>query len=178
MRPRRRATRWCTEGPDAVRRLIALGARFDTDAAGDIALTREGGHLRDRIAHAGGDATGAEIFRALVAAVADDAGIELVEHALALDLLVDDRGAVQGLTLHVMGEGQRDGVGAVLAPAVVLATGGLGQVFTQSTNPRSPPATAWRWRCAPAPTWPTWSSCSSTPPCCGSGRTPPASSRW
>jgi L-aspartate oxidase len=124
-----------TEGPDAVRRLIALGARFDTDSTGEIALTREGGHLRDRIAHAGGDATGAEISRALVAAVAGHAGIELVENALALDLLLDERGAAQGLTLHVMGEGQRGGVGAVLAPVVVLATGGLGQVFNASTNP-------------------------------------------
>ncbi len=124
-----------TEGPDAVRRLIALGARFDTDESGDIALTREGGHLRDRIAHAGGDATGAEISRALVAAVAGKAGIRVIENALALDLLVDDRGAAQGLTLHVMDAGQHDGVGAVLAPAVVLATGGLGQVFNQSTNP-------------------------------------------
>jgi L-aspartate oxidase len=124
-----------TEGPDAVRRLIALGARFDTDESGDIALTREGGHLRDRIAHAGGDATGAEISRALVAAVAGKAGIDLIENALALDLLLDDRGAAQGLTLHVMNQGQRDGVGAALAPAVVLATGGLGQVFSLSTNP-------------------------------------------
>ncbi len=124
-----------TEGPDAVRRLIALGARFDTDESGDIALTREGGHLRDRIAHAGGDATGAEISRALVAAVAGRAGIQMMENALALDLLVDDRGAAQGLTLHVMGQGQHDGVGAVLAPAIVLATGGLGQVFSLSTNP-------------------------------------------
>jgi L-aspartate oxidase len=123
------------EGPDAVRRLIALGARFDTDSTGEIALTREGGHLRDRIAHAGGDATGAEISRALVAAVAGHAGIELVENALALDLLLDARGAAQGITLHVMGEGQRGGVGAVLAPVVVLATGGLGQVFNASTNP-------------------------------------------
>jgi L-aspartate oxidase len=124
-----------SEGPDAVRRLIDLGARFDTDDSGDIALTREGGHLRDRIAHAGGDATGAEISRALVAAVAGRAGIEVIVDALALDLLLDDRGAAQGLTLHVMGQGQRDGVGAVLAPAVVLATGGLGQVFSLSTNP-------------------------------------------
>ncbi len=124
-----------TEGPDAVRRLIALGARFDTDESGDIALTREGGHLRDRIAHAGGDATGAEISRALVAAVAGRAGIEVIENALALDLLLDETGSAQGLTLHVMGQGQRDGVGAVLAPAVVLATGGLGQVFSLSTNP-------------------------------------------
>ena len=125
----------CTMGPAAVRNLIAAGARFDHDTTGGIALTREGGHLRDRIAHAGGDATGAEIFRALVAAIAGDPGIELVEHALALDLLTDDQGGVQGITLHVIGEGQHDGVGAVLAPAVVVATGGLGQVFAQTTNP-------------------------------------------
>ncbi len=125
----------CTLGPPAVRNLIAAGARFDQDKAGGIALTREGGHLRDRIAHAGGDATGAEIFRALVMAIADDPGIELIEHALALDLLIDDQGGAQGITLHVIDEGEHDGVGAVLAPAVVLATGGLGQVFSQTTNP-------------------------------------------
>ena len=57
-----------TEGPARVRELIGLGARFDTDASGEITLTREGGHHRDRITHAGGDATGAEIQRALTAA--------------------------------------------------------------------------------------------------------------
>ncbi|MFN8125229.1 MAG: L-aspartate oxidase [Candidatus Nanopelagicales bacterium] len=124
-----------TQGPGAVRRLVDLGTRFDRTAGGDLALTREGGHLRDRIAHAGGDATGAEIVRALVQAVHDDHDITLYEQALALDLLRDATGAVQGVTLHVMGQGQRDGVGAVLAPAVVLATGGLGQVFAATTNP-------------------------------------------
>ena len=124
-----------TEGPDCVRSLIGLGAHFDLDASGALALTREGGHHRDRIAHAGGDATGAEVSRALVAAVALDPGIELIEGALVLDLLRDDDGGAQGVTLHVMGQGQRDGVGAVLAPAVVLATGGFGQVFAQTTNP-------------------------------------------
>src|SRR5204862_3864087 len=111
-----------TEGPDAVRRLMALGAHFDTAADGTVALTREGGHLRRRIAHAGGDATGAEISRALLAALKDTDGIEVIEHALVLDLLMT-RSRVAGITLHVMGEGQRDGVGAVMAPAVVLATG-------------------------------------------------------
>lgn len=124
-----------TEGPTAVRGLIELGTRFDLDPSGEISLTREGGHLRDRIAHAGGDATGAEISRALVAAVREDRGIEVVENALALDLLLDATGAAQGVTLHVMGSGQRDGVGAALAPAVLLATGGFGQVFGQTTNP-------------------------------------------
>ncbi|MFZ3499452.1 L-aspartate oxidase [Streptomyces sp. 5.8] len=124
-----------TEGPDAVRRLIATGAVFDTSAeTGEIELTREGGHHRRRIAHAGGDATGAEISRALVEAV-QDAGIETVENALVLDLLLDAEGRTAGVTLHVMGEGQHDGVGAVHAPAVILATGGMGQVFSATTNP-------------------------------------------
>lgn len=124
-----------TEGPQAVWDLIEVGAAFDRDASGALSLTREGGHLRSRIAHAGGDATGAEISRALVAAVALDPGIELIEGALALDLLRDDEGSAQGVTLHVMGQGQRDGVGAALAPSVILAAGGFGQVFAQTTNP-------------------------------------------
>ncbi len=124
-----------TEGPEAVRELIALGARFDQSAEGVLSLTREGGHHRDRIAHAGGDATGAEIQRALVAAIEAAPDIEVIEHALAVDLMLGDDGGVCGLTLHVMGEGQRDGVGAVRCRAVVLASGGLGQVFSQTTNP-------------------------------------------
>ncbi|MEV0443373.1 L-aspartate oxidase [Streptomyces spectabilis] len=123
-----------TEGPDAVRRLIETGARFDAAAEGGLALTREGGHHRRRIAHAGGDATGAEISRALVDAVRER-GIPTVENALVLDLLTDAQGHAAGVTLHVMGEGQHDGVGAVRAPAVVLATGGMGQVFSATTNP-------------------------------------------
>ncbi|GAA3044809.1 L-aspartate oxidase [Kitasatospora albolonga] len=127
--------RLVTEGPDAVRHLIAAGAAFDKDADGEILLTREGGHHRRRIVHAGGDATGAEISRALVQAVRSDPGLELIEHALVLDLLTDPDGHAAGLTLHVMGEGQRDGVGAIRARAVVLATGGMGQVFSATTNP-------------------------------------------
>jgi L-aspartate oxidase len=125
-----------SEGPEAVRRLIARGAVFDRTSAGEIALTREGGHLRDRILHAGGDATGAEISRALLAAVVKDEGIDLVEHALVLDLLRDGDGHACGVTLHVIGKGTRDGVGRALGRAVVLSTGGLGQVFAQTTNPR------------------------------------------
>ena len=124
-----------TEGPDAVRDLIALGTHFDQTAEGELALTREGGHLRRRIAHAGGDATGAEIQRALVAAVAAAPDITVIEHALAVDVLLAEDGAVAGVTLHVMGEGEESGVGAVLCRAVVLASGGMGQVFSATTNP-------------------------------------------
>ena len=125
-----------TEGPAAVRRLIDRGAQFDTSADGGIALTREGGHHADRILHAGGDATGAEVSRALLARLdqlVDE--IEVIDHALVLDLLRDAEGRAAGLTLHVMGEGARDGVGAIRSRAVVLATGGLGQVFRATTNP-------------------------------------------
>ena len=76
-----------TEGPDAVRELIALGTEFDHHD-GELSLTREGGHHRDRIAHAGGDATGAEIQRALIAAIERTPEIEVIQHALAVDLLL------------------------------------------------------------------------------------------
>lgn len=138
-----------TEGPARVRELIAMGTKFDREPDGDVSLTREGGHHADRIAHAGGDATGAEISRALLAqldAVRSDPDIEIIEHAQVLDILTsagqiapqehdEDRRVACGVTLHVRGEGQRDGVGAALARAVVLATGGIGQVFVSSTNP-------------------------------------------
>jgi len=129
-----------TEGPDEVAKLINRGAEFDRDLAGKLELTREGGHMRNRIAHAGGDATGAEIERALIAAVTADQGIEIVEHALVLDLIPaqvepGEKPAVAGATLHVLGEGTRGGVGAVHARAVVLATGGIGQIYAVTTNP-------------------------------------------
>ena len=127
-----------TEGPARVRELVARGAEFDRTESGEIKLTREGGHHRDRIAHAGGDATGREISRALIAhldTVRSDPGIEVIEHALVVDLLTAADGAVAGVTLHVIGEGQLDGVGAAYARAVVLATGGLGQIYTSTTNP-------------------------------------------
>src|SRR6476620_10002924 len=126
------------EGTDAVWDLIALGAEFDRGDTGGLSLTREGGHHRDRILHAGGDATGREISRALIAAldrVRDDPGIEVIEHALVVDLLTDADERVCGVTLHVIGEGQVDGVGAAHARAVVLATGGLGQIYASTTNP-------------------------------------------
>jgi L-aspartate oxidase len=123
------------EGPARVRELIKMGAAFDRNADGSLMLTREGGHRANRIIHAGGDATGLEVQRALHAAVLRDPWIRLVEHALVLDLLRDSDGRACGVTLHVLGEGSEDGVGAVLARAVVLATGGLGQMFAATTNP-------------------------------------------
>ncbi len=123
-----------TEGPQSVHELIALGAQFDHTTAGELSLTREGGHHRNRIAHAA-DATGAEIQRALVAAIELAPDISVQPHALAVDLIPGAGGGLAGVTLHVMGEGQHDGVGAVQCRAVVLASGGLGQIYSATTNP-------------------------------------------
>ncbi|SNT66118.1 L-aspartate oxidase [Asanoa hainanensis] len=123
------------EGPTRVRELMRLGAEFDRNPDGSLMLTREGGHHANRIVHAGGDATGAEVQRALHAAVRRDPWIRVVDHALVLDLLTDATGRACGITLHVLGEGTEDGVGAIMARAVVLATGGMGQVFASTTNP-------------------------------------------
>src|SRR5690242_17836863 len=123
------------EGPTRVRELMRWGAEFDRYADGTLMLGREGGHHANRIVHAGGDATGAEVQRALHEAVRRDPWIRLVEHALVLDVLTDAAGRACGITLHVLGEGTEDGVGAILARAVVLATGGMGQIYSSTTNP-------------------------------------------
>ena len=96
------------EGPTRVRELVTLGAEFDRGSDGAISLTREGGHHRDRILHAGGDATGKESSRALIEArhrVKGDTGIEVIEHARVVDRLQDDSSRVCGATIHVIGEG-------------------------------------------------------------------------
>lgn len=124
-----------TEGPARIADLIHLGTEFDRHPDGSLQLTREGGHRARRIVHAGGDATGAEIQRALHSAVLRDPWIRIIEHAMVLDLLTDARGHAAGVSLHVLGEGVEYGVGGVEARAVVLATGGLGQIYQSTTNP-------------------------------------------
>ncbi len=117
------------EGPGRVHELIALGAVFDTEGDGTLQLAREGGHSKARVVHAGGAATGAEIERALVAAVQQTAAAVL-EGWFALDLLVQD-GRVGGVVAF-------DPAGAaveVRSRHVLLATGGAGQLFAVTTNP-------------------------------------------
>ncbi|WP_110342480.1 L-aspartate oxidase [Prauserella flavalba] len=116
-------------GPAAVARLRGRGAEFDAGASG-LARTREGGHSAFRVIHAGGDATGAEVERALVAA-AGEHGIPVLERHLAVDALRTPAGAVAGVTVL-----DPAGVPGVLrAPAVLLATGGFGQLYQATSNP-------------------------------------------
>ncbi|MEU6643873.1 L-aspartate oxidase [Saccharomonospora sp. NPDC046836] len=118
-----------TAGPAAVAKLRGLGAVFDAGVAG-LARTREGGHSAFRVIHAGGDATGAEVERALVTA-AGEHGIPVLERHIAVDALRTPAGAVAGVTVL-----DPDGVPGVLrAPAVLLATGGFGQLYQATSNP-------------------------------------------
>ncbi len=127
------------EAPIAIRKLIELGAMFDPDESGDMALTMEGGHSHRRIVHSGGDQSGAEVQRTLDSA-AIGAGVEVLEHAFALDLIVASnshgRRQAGGVRVALLDEsGAAESVGVVRARAVIIATGGYGQVFASTSNP-------------------------------------------
>jgi L-aspartate oxidase len=119
-----------SDGPSAVTDLRRLGARFDAAADGRLARTREGGHTAFRVVHAGGDATGAEVERALLDA-ARRGGLPVLAGHVAVDVVHTTAGAVGGL-LVLDGAGVP---GLVRAPAVLLATGGLGQLYQATSNP-------------------------------------------
>ena len=120
-----------TEGPDRVRELARIGARFDSEDSGSAwLLAREGGHSLARVVHAGGDATGAEIERALVDAVHRSDAVDVREGWFATELLVE-RGRCHGV-LALRPDGNTE---VVRASDVVLATGGAGQCFAVTTNP-------------------------------------------
>ena len=114
------------DGYGAVADLIADGARFDESAPGQWALTREGGHSVRRIMHAGGDATGAEVQRALDHAAAT---LDIRHNHVALEVL-HDGAAVTGVLV-----GNADGIGVLHTSSVILATGGLGHLYSATTNP-------------------------------------------
>ncbi len=128
-----------TEGPTRVLELIGMGAVFDPAHLGEkgargpngtlLGLAREGGHSLHRVLHAGGDATGAEIERALVAAL-EASTVDVHEGFRAIDLLV---GA--GRCTGVVGFDEHDQIVEVAARHVVVASGGAGQLYSVTTNP-------------------------------------------
>lgn len=133
------------DAPTSIRYLMRLGAAFDppaegpTDGVGGIALTREGGHSHRRIVHSGGDRSGAEVQRTLDEG-AIGAGVEVMSHAFALDLLIgttrDGQRQVAGVVIGRLDEaGQVESVGTITARAVVIASGGYGQVYGSTSNP-------------------------------------------
>jgi L-aspartate oxidase len=122
------------EGPESVHELIRLGVQFDRDA-GRLALGREAAHSQPRILHAHGDATGAELVRALGTAARAAHWIEVVETTRVDNLVVNADRVVGVVARQPTGQEQ-----VITARAVVLATGGIGQLYRYTTNP--PEATA------------------------------------
>jgi L-aspartate oxidase len=116
------------DGVRYVRELIEWGARFDRDAAGALSLAREGAHLLRRVLHAA-DATGREIGRTLWDRVAEQARVRVERNARALELIVRDGRCIGAQYLN------ESGIHEVHAAAVLLATGGAGHVFRETTNP-------------------------------------------
>lgn len=118
-------------GPEAIDWLTRQGTRWDRNADGALKLGLEGAHGRRRIVHAGGDGTGAELLRAVVDAARALESVALWDHSPARRIVVED-GAVAGVEVSTP-----DGVVLLRAPSVVLATGGIGGLFTHTTNPLS-----------------------------------------
>jgi L-aspartate oxidase len=130
-----------SEAPNAIRYLMSLGAIFDSGASEGMALSREGGHSHRRVVRAGGDQSGAEVQRTLEQSVRN-AGVQIMEHAIALDLLMATTAAgtrvVAGVRVARVDEsGNVESVGHVTARAVIVATGGFGQVYASTSNPPS-----------------------------------------
>jgi L-aspartate oxidase len=128
-----------SEAPTAIRYLMELGASFDPGAHEGVALTREGGHSHRRIVHAGGDQSGAEVQRTLDESVRL-AGVQVVEKAFGIDLVIGHTKsgvrAVAGVKVAILdSNGGVESVGIVYAPAVIVATGGYGQVYASTSNP-------------------------------------------
>ena len=120
----------CTEGPARIRDLIRLGVPFDQTPNGDLARGLEAAHSKARILHAGGDATGLSVETTLVRAVRNTPKITVLEHTFALDLVLKN-GTVTGLEII-----DSEGLPRTLnADAVILASGGAGQLYLHTTNP-------------------------------------------
>ncbi|HET7599617.1 MAG TPA: L-aspartate oxidase [Gemmatimonadales bacterium] len=126
------------EGPDRIRELLAMGAVFDRGPDGKLRFGLEAAHSRPRIIHAGGDRTGAALVNLLVRVVQDDPLVEILEHTEARSLVVEDDRVTGALLVEPGGTFH-----AMRASAVVLATGGVGQLYAVTTNPRVATADGW-----------------------------------
>src|SRR5215831_3896545 len=118
------------EGPERVRDLLAYGVPFDRDLQGRLTVSREAAHSARRIVHVHGDAAGRAIMAALADAVAKCPSVRVLDASVADDLVMED-GRVSGVRVRTM----RGDPGAILARAVVLATGGAGHLYAVTTNP-------------------------------------------
>ena len=127
-----------SEGPDRIYELLALGARFDRGPDGRLGFGLEAAHTRPRIIHSGGDRTGAALISCLAQVVRQHPEIELLEYTEVTSLLVE-AGRVTGVMALPRGRARHP----IFADAVVLATGGVGQLYAVTTNPKVATADGW-----------------------------------
>jgi len=127
-----------SEGPDRIYELLALGARFDRGPDGRLGFGLEAAHTRARIIHAGGDRTGAALIGCLAQVVRQHPLIELLEHTEVARLLVHEGHLGGVMALPSGGESY-----PIHTSAVVLATGGVGQLYAVTTNPKVATADGW-----------------------------------
>ncbi|ODA28600.1 L-aspartate oxidase [Planctopirus hydrillae] len=118
------------EASERILELVGMGARFDEVAGGGIALTQEGGHSHRRVVHALGDATGKEVMRALIDRVRALPNVDIWEKTFTIDLLTRDRECRGALVWN-----PNHGKTFVWAKQTILATGGAGRLFRETTNP-------------------------------------------
>lgn len=124
----------CQQGPLVLKSLLGLGFRVDRDPDGSIELAQEGGHSNRRIIHADGDATGAELGRVLAAALAPSPEVRIFDECFVLDLLTPSESpgspCLGAITFH-----RKYGLQVIWATTTILASGGCGTVWRESSNP-------------------------------------------
>jgi L-aspartate oxidase len=118
------------QGPELIEQLLRWGTDFDL-IDGHIAATLEGGHSHPRIAHAHGDETGRVVAEALIRKARHNTNVRLIEHFYAIDLLNNEDGECVG----IIGHNSRGGLQIIWATNTILATGGAGQLYRETTNP-------------------------------------------
>ena len=117
---------------EVINDLINLGVDFDRDEKGNLNFTLEAAHSFRRILHAGGDATGKCITETLAKKVIEDDNINVVENSIAVELLINSDNECKGLIYYNELTDEHE---IVYSPAVILATGGVGQIYKYTTNP-------------------------------------------
>ncbi|MHC1693702.1 MAG: L-aspartate oxidase [Eubacteriales bacterium] len=118
-----------SEGPENIRELVEMDVPFDVNAEGELLITREGGHSQRRIVHCGGDATGRETTRRLAHIAMAKENIKFLLNTYFIDLLSDERGVFGLVVFDTQPK-------VLLCRNIIMATGGIGQVYARTTNPK------------------------------------------
>ncbi|MFA6426625.1 MAG: L-aspartate oxidase [Phycisphaerae bacterium] len=119
------------DGPGLVKELLEWGTEFDKSQDGSISITLEGGHSFARVAHALGDSTGKAIVQSLTHKVKSISNITVIENFYAIDIITND----DGICVGIIGQNAKGTMEIIWAKTTILATGGAGRLYRETTNP-------------------------------------------